>query len=50
MFDDLMTRYSVFEHSQSRELPAQSPDINILERDVDLLVQWTKEFSARAAA
>lgn len=39
MIDDLMTRYSVFEHSQSSELPAECPDIDVLERDVDRLIE-----------
>ncbi|RQS64280.1 chromosome segregation protein SMC [Burkholderia sp. Bp8963] len=48
MIDELMTRYSVFEHSQSGELPAQCPDIETLEKDHELLAQWVKEFGARA--
>lgn len=48
MIDDLMTRYSVFEHSQSTELPAECPAIEVLERDVDNLIEWIKEFSGRA--
>ncbi|QBR03772.1 chromosome segregation protein SMC [Paraburkholderia pallida] len=47
MIDDLMTRYSVFEHSQSSELPAECPDPEVLERDVDKLIVWIKEFSGR---
>ncbi|WP_137927033.1 AAA family ATPase [Cupriavidus sp. 2SB] len=47
MIDDLMTRYSVFEHSQSSELPAECPAIEVLERDVDNLIVWIKEFSGR---
>ncbi|KAK42695.1 hypothetical protein BG58_39415 [Caballeronia jiangsuensis] len=47
LIDDLMTRYSVFEHSQSNELPAECPDIDTLEQDVDKLVGWIKEFSDR---
>ncbi|MET3445472.1 AAA family ATPase [Ralstonia sp. 1138] len=49
MIDDLMTRYSVFEHSQSSELPAQSPSLEVLEKDADMLAQWIKDFGARAA-
>ncbi|ACC76518.1 AAA family ATPase [Paraburkholderia caribensis] len=48
MIDDLMTRYSVFEHSQSSELPAECPDIEVIERDVDKLIEWIKEFSGRS--
>lgn len=47
MIDDLMTRYSTFEHSQSNELPSACPEIDVLEKDVDALIQWVREFSAR---
>ncbi|MGN8112119.1 AAA family ATPase [Paraburkholderia sp. 22098] len=47
LIDDLMTRYSVFEHSQSTELPAECPDVDVLEKDVDMLIGWVKEFSDR---
>lgn len=42
--DDLMTRYSVFEHSQSDELPAPSPDLQQIEHDVDALSSWINTF------
>ncbi|WP_236873521.1 AAA family ATPase [Burkholderia sp. PAMC 26561] len=47
LIDDLMTRYSVFEHSQSTELPAECPDIDVLEKDVDVMIAWIKEFTER---
>jgi SnoaL-like polyketide cyclase len=50
MIDDLMTRYSVFEHSQSSELPAHIPELRTLEEDVNHLLKWLKEFSDRAVA
>jgi energy-coupling factor transporter ATP-binding protein EcfA2 len=46
--DDLMTRYSVFEHSQADELPAGRPDIEDIENDVAKLSEWLEEFSKRA--
>jgi energy-coupling factor transporter ATP-binding protein EcfA2 len=48
MIDELMTRYSVFEHSQSGELPAQCPDFETLEKDLGMLSGWVKEFGSRA--
>ena len=48
LIDELMTRYSVFEHSQTDELPAKAPDIDELESDADRLAEWLDEFSKRA--
>jgi energy-coupling factor transporter ATP-binding protein EcfA2 len=44
LIDDLMTRYSVFEHSQSDELPAPPPDLQQIEDDVDALSSWINAF------
>lgn len=44
LIDDLMTRYSVFEHSQSDELPAPCPDLQQIEHDVDALASWINAF------
>lgn len=46
-FDDLMTRYSVFEHSQSDELAAPVPELTQLEADVNALAGWMPEFDKR---
>ena len=46
--DDLMTRYSIFEHSQSEEFPAPVPDAAQIEIDVNNLAKWIEEFSKRA--
>lgn len=48
LFDDLITRYSVFEHSQSEELPAQPVELDELENDVKSLLTWLEEFEKRA--
>ncbi|MFV8904719.1 hypothetical protein ABQ333_05610 [Serratia fonticola] len=48
LFDDLITRYSVFEHSQSEELPAQPVELEELEADVKSLLVWLEEFEKRA--
>lgn len=50
MIDDLMTRYSVFEHSQSDELPAARPELEDIEADVTRLIAWIDEFDKRAVA
>lgn len=48
LIDELMTRYSAFEHSQPDELPAECPDIEDLDSDVTRLATWIAEFGARA--
>lgn len=45
--EDLMTRYSVFEHSQSNELPAETPDYDQLKEDIDKFATWVGEFTNR---
>ncbi|MEZ1319775.1 hypothetical protein QIW46_00300 [Pseudomonas fluorescens] len=45
--DDLMTRYSVFEHAQSEELPSSALELAVFEADVTALHNWITEFSAR---
>lgn len=45
--DDLMTRYSVFEHAQSDELPSSALDLRGFEADVTALHKWIAEFSSR---
>jgi energy-coupling factor transporter ATP-binding protein EcfA2 len=50
LIDDLMTRYSVFEHSQSDEFPAARPEIEDIEADVLRLATWIDDFSKRAIA
>ncbi|MEO6934860.1 MAG: hypothetical protein ABI171_05885 [Collimonas sp.] len=47
--DDLMTRYSAFEHSQPDELPAVLPNIDDLQADVEELATWISNFEKRAA-
>ena len=45
--DDLMTRYSVFEHSQADELPSQLPDLDSFAGDVKATADWILEFEDR---
>ncbi|MBD8617141.1 hypothetical protein IFT69_25880 [Pseudomonas putida] len=47
--DDLMTRYSVFEHAQSDELSSSALELDVFEADVIALQKWLAEFSSRAS-
>lgn len=47
MIEDLMTRYSVFEHSQSNELPSGTPDYDQLKEDIEKFAMWVGEFASR---
>jgi hypothetical protein len=47
LIEDLMTRYSVFEHSQSVELPAETPDYDKLKEDIERFATWVNEFTDR---
>ena len=46
-FDDLMTKYSCYEHSQSTEVPLTLPDEQSLCADVEGLKRWRESFSTR---
>ncbi|WP_217549327.1 restriction endonuclease [Pantoea sp. GbtcB22] len=48
--EDLMSRYSVFEHSQPDELPDSLPDMEIIEKDLRELIQWIDDFESRKKA
>ncbi|MGY4494547.1 AAA family ATPase [Pseudomonas sp. TE3610] len=45
--DDLMTKYSCFEHSQSDEVPVQPPEEAELKADIESLKQWRDDLEAR---
>ncbi|POF87235.1 AAA family ATPase [Pseudomonas putida] len=47
--DDLMTRYSVFEHAQSDEFPSSALELDIFEADALALQKWIAGFVSRAA-
>lgn len=47
--DRLMTKYSVYEHSQSDELPQVPVELDEFERDVLELIGWMDEFKGRAS-
>ena len=46
-FDDLMTKYSCYEHSQSTEVPLTLPDEPSLRADVEGLKRWRESFMTR---
>ncbi|MDC7239595.1 MAG: AAA family ATPase [Spirochaetales bacterium] len=47
LFDDLMTKYSRYEHSQPAESPVPLPDPSELEEDFELLKSWADSFKKR---
>lgn len=49
VIDDLMTRYSCFEHSQSGETPIIIPEADALKIDIERLITWRKALSERRA-
>lgn len=46
-FDDLMTKYSRYEHSQPLEAPVPLPEPDELETDFNALKDWLSEFKKR---
>jgi energy-coupling factor transporter ATP-binding protein EcfA2 len=47
MIDELMTKYSRYEHSHSREAPVELPGPDEIATDLTRLQTWLKEFSQR---
>ncbi|MFB2765095.1 AAA family ATPase [Marinobacter shengliensis] len=45
--DDLMTKYSCYEHSQSTEVPAFIPEADELRADIETLKIWRDRFKRR---
>lgn len=45
--DELMTKYSCFEHSQSDEMPVQAPEEPELKADIESLKQWRDDLEGR---
>lgn len=48
MIDELMTKYSCYEHSQSHEAPAEIPAPDDIGSDIERLLTWHSEFKVRA--
>ena len=49
LIDELMTKYSCYEHSQSAETPVFIPDEDELRRDLEALKEWREDFKKRHA-
>lgn len=47
LLDRLMTRYSVYEHSQADELPQAPVELDEFEKDVLELIAWIEDFKGR---
>ena len=47
LFNNMMTKYSAYEHSQSTERPVALPDLGDIESDVDALIEWCNDFGNR---
>ena len=48
LIDEMMTKYSCYEHSQSLEAPVDVPEPGDMEKDIDrMIVAWHVEFSKR---
>ena len=47
LFEEMMTRYSYFDHSQSVERPVSLPSIDDVEKDIDRVLAWSEDFKKR---
>ena len=47
LIDAYMTKYSVYEHSQSSELPSEIPTPEELDSDINKILSWYEEFKSR---
>lgn len=47
LIEELMTKYSSHEHSQSSEAPVELPEPDELKADIDRLIAWHSEFTKR---
>jgi hypothetical protein len=47
IFDDLMTKYSRYLHSQPDEAPVPLPEPDELKQDFNTLANWLTEFNKR---
>lgn len=50
LFEDYMTKYSQYEHSQSYETPIMLPDPDELKADMEHLKSWLDDFKQRTTA
>lgn len=50
LIDEMMTKYSRFEHSQSDEIAGALPAVDELHEDLNKVIAWIDEFGGRAVA
>lgn len=50
LIDEMMTKYSRFEHSQSDEMGGALPDVGELHEDLNKVIGWIDEFGGRQVA
>ncbi|KNX79209.1 restriction endonuclease [Pseudomonas sp. 250J] len=50
LIDELMTKYSCYEHSQSTEIPVIIPEEAELRKDIETLAAWREQLTKRRAA
>ncbi len=50
LFEDYMTKYSTYEHSQSYETPVMLPEPDELKADMERIKSWLAEFKKRTSA
>lgn len=50
LFDDFMTKYSKYEHSQSNETPVMLPEPCELQEDINKIKSWIEEYRNRVAS
>ena len=43
----MMSKYSCYDHSHSVETLAPAPEINDLEKDLNTMLDWTKDYKKR---
>lgn len=48
LIQEIMTKYSCYEHSQSLEAPTELPEPDELQADIDKLLDWHAEFIKRS--
>lgn len=50
VFEQMMTKYSAYEHSQSLERPVDLPELSDIEADIESLLSWCKDFWSRCSS
>jgi hypothetical protein len=50
LIDEMMTKYSRFEHSQSDEMAGALPDVDELHDDLNKVIAWIDNFEGRTVA